>query len=96
MIVFILEYLFIFLTGATLGWCLELIYRRYFGLARKWINPGFLSGPYLPLYGTGMCLLYIVCSIQMALPLRIAVFALIPIGNLKPKYYCNKCKNEIK
>lgn len=26
----------------------------------------------------------------------IAVFALIPIGNLKPKYYCNKCKNEIK
>lgn len=80
MIVFILEYLFIFLTGATLGWCLELIYRRYFGLARKWINPGFLSGPYLPLYGTGMCLLYIVCNIQMPLSLRMAIFATITTG----------------
>ena len=26
----------------------------------------------------------------------IAVFALIPLGNLKPKYYCKKCKKELK
>lgn len=78
--VFILEYLFIFITGAIIGWSLELIYRRYFGLSRKWMNPGFLSGPYLPLYGTGVCLLYILCRIQMALPLRVILFALLTTG----------------
>lgn len=77
MIIFILEYLFMFLTGSIIGWCLEVVYRRYFGLARKWINPGFLSGPYLPLYGTGVCLLYIICNITMPLPLRILLFAFV-------------------
>ena len=26
----------------------------------------------------------------------IAIFIVIPLGNLKPKYYCNNCKEEIK
>lgn len=80
MIKFILEYLFLFLTGATLGWGLEVIYRRYFGKARKWINPGFLSGPYLPLYGTGVCLLYIVSELPLSLGFKIVLFALITTG----------------
>lgn len=75
MIKFILEYLFIFITGATLGWVLEVFYRRYFGKARRWINPGFLSGPFLPLYGTGVCLLYIISEVQLVMGLRIVLFA---------------------
>lgn len=28
--------------------------------------------------------------------ITLSVFAAIPLGNIKPKYYCNKCKEEIK
>lgn len=44
---------FLFFIGSTLGWCLEVLFRRFFS-AKKWINPGFLTGPYLPLYGFGV------------------------------------------
>lgn len=47
-----LEFVFIFYGGCTLGWILELIYRRI--AHGKWVNPGFLIGPYLPIYGFGL------------------------------------------
>lgn len=56
---------FLFFIGATLGWVLELLFRRFFSSAnpeRKWINPGFCVGPYLPLYGCGLCFLYLIAS----------------------------------
>lgn len=59
-----------------MGWFLEVFFRRYFGGARKWINPGFLSGPYLPLYGTGLCLLYMISSSSIAIWLKIVLFAI--------------------
>lgn len=43
---------FIFFIGSVLGWIIELIFRRiYHG---KLVNPGFLTGPYLPIYGFGL------------------------------------------
>lgn len=77
MIIYILQYLFVFLTGALMGWVLEVFYRRYFGKARRWINPGFLSGPYLPLYGTGVSLLYFVSDLQLHMGWKILLFAVI-------------------
>ncbi len=51
---------FLFLTGSFLGWCIEVVFRR---LAHgKWINPGFLTGPALPLYGFGLVLMYLLCG----------------------------------
>lgn len=53
--------------GSLIGWCLEVVYRRFFSGAnpeRRWINPGFLTGPYLPLYGFGLTLLYIIASCE--------------------------------
>lgn len=44
---------FLFFIGSTSGWVLEVLFRR-FCTAKKWINPGFLTGPYLPLYGFGV------------------------------------------
>lgn len=44
---------FLFFLGSMLGWVLEVFFRRFFS-AKKWINPGFLTGPYLPLYGFGV------------------------------------------
>lgn len=52
----------IYIIGATAGWITELIFRRI--VHKKWINPGFLVGPGLPLYGTGTILLYIICSMD--------------------------------
>ena len=57
------QYLFLFFAGAFAGWIIELFFRRFVS-AKKWINPGFLSGPYLPLYGTGTVVLFAVCSMS--------------------------------
>ena len=56
----ILEVLFVFAFCACFGWCLEVCYRSY--NAKKFINPGFLSGCYLPVYGFGGTALYYGCS----------------------------------
>jgi uncharacterized membrane protein len=48
----------LFAFGATFGWVLELLFRRFYS-SHKWINPGFLVGPYLPLYGFGVAILFI-------------------------------------
>ncbi len=48
---------FLFFVGSVLGWITEVLFRRFFS-AKKWINPGFLTGPYLPLYGFGVVFLY--------------------------------------
>ena len=54
---------FLFMLGSLLGWVLELLFRRFFS-AKKWINPGFLTGPYLPIYGFGVSLLFLICSVD--------------------------------
>ena len=51
----ILNFIFIFYIGSTIGWLVELIFRRI--VHGKWVNPGFLIGPYLPIYGFGLCAL---------------------------------------
>ena len=51
----ILNFIFIFYIGSTIGWVVELIFRRI--VHGKWVNPGFLIGPYLPIYGFGLCAL---------------------------------------
>ena len=49
----------IFVIGGSLGWVIELFFRRW--AHKKWVNPGFLVGPCLPLYGTGLVVLYLLC-----------------------------------
>ena len=59
---------FLFLFGSVLGWIIELIFKRFFLLSNtehKWINPGFLRGPYLPIYGFSLCILYYLSKIQL-------------------------------
>ncbi len=47
---FILTVSFLFLTGSLAGWVIEVFFRRTVS-QKRWMNPGFLNGPYLPLYG---------------------------------------------
>lgn len=58
---------FLFFVGSSIGWCIEVLFRRIF-TAKKWINPGFLTGPYLPLYGFGVAGLFLICEIPINTP----------------------------
>ena len=51
----VLDFIFIFYIGSTIGWILELFFRRI--VHGFWVNPGSLIGPYLPIYGFGLCAL---------------------------------------
>lgn len=55
---------FLFYIGSSFGWFLELFYRRL--ISKKWINPGFLTGPYLPIYGVGLCLLFLLSLMDVS------------------------------
>ncbi len=55
---------FLFFIGSVSGWVLELLYRNLTSHHEKWINPGFCTGPYVPLYGFGLCILYLLASLE--------------------------------
>ncbi len=66
----------LFAVGAVIGWCIELVFRRLF-TAKKWINPGFLNGPYLPLYGFGTVILYEISDLPLAVGWKIVLFGVL-------------------
>lgn len=47
----------LFAIGGFGGFVLELFFRRYVS-QKRWVKPGFLAGPFIPLYGFGMAMLY--------------------------------------
>lgn len=55
---------FLFFVGSIFGWILELFFRRFANPEKKWINPGFCAGPYLPIYGFGLTVLYLLVSVE--------------------------------
>lgn len=62
----LLIFAFLFFIGSCIGWVLELFFRKFISLnnpTRKWINPGFLAGPCLPLYGFGLFGMFVVSHI---------------------------------
>lgn len=64
---FFLILAFLFWIGSVAGWGMEVLFRRFFSSAnpeRRWINPGFCTGPYLPLYGFGLCILYLIAGLE--------------------------------
>lgn len=48
----LVTFLWLFVIYAFLGWCLEVIYATVH--TGKFVNRGFLNGPYCPIYGVGM------------------------------------------
>lgn len=59
---------YLFFIGSVAGWCMEVVFRRHFSGGanpeKKWINPGFCTGPYLPIYGCGLCALYLLAGLE--------------------------------
>ena len=76
---------YLFFIGSVLGWVLELFFRKFFSGSNpehKWINPGFCTGPYVPLYGFGLCILYLLASLgeRTGLAVRIGGKALLVLA----------------
>ena len=68
---------FLFFIGSLCGWVIELLFRRFFSKnnpLHKWINPGFCTGPYLPIYGFGLCALYLLAHTEQSLGFENAAF----------------------
>ena len=66
---FFLVITFLFFAGSIIGWGIELVFRRFFSKnnpERKWINPGFLTGPYLPLYGFSLVILFLLTFMDVS------------------------------
>ena len=69
----LLQLAFLFFMGSVIGWGLEVLFRRFVSYTnpeRKWINPGFCTGPYLPLYGFCLCALYLIASLENVIPIE--------------------------
>ncbi|MBQ8141914.1 MAG: putative ABC transporter permease [Bacilli bacterium] len=64
MTIFLL-YLFLFIVGSLSGWIIEVFFRRFFS-AKKWVNPGFMKGPWLPLYGFGVIVMFTMCYLVVS------------------------------
>lgn len=76
----ILTFLFMFIVGCMLGYVLEVFFRRFVS-AKKWVNPGFMSGPWLPLYGFGLVIMFIISYLILSLmPSNMKFYN--PTGNL--------------
>lgn len=76
------ELAFLFMLGSVSGWIMELFFRRFVSM-KKWINPGFLNGPYLPMYGCGTVLLFGACFIPLP---RWAIILILTSGLILLEY----------
>lgn len=93
---FSLPHAFLFFLGSVLGWVLDLFFCRFLSHnnpQRKLLNLGFCVGPYLSLYETGLCLLYLITLLlyrQQIIPdlfgNRVLLFLLMAFGMTAIEY----------
>lgn len=64
----------LFVIASILGWLLEISYRSFFN--RQLMNPGFLNGPFLPIYGFGAILIFVGHTLlgDSSLLIRVAIY----------------------
>ena len=71
----------LFVIGSSVGYIIELFYRRFVS-RKKWMNPGFLTGPYLPIYGIGVLMLFLISNINIPISNKVIdiILKIILIG----------------
>lgn len=74
-------YFLLFITYAFLGWCMEVIGKliQY----RRFINRGFLIGPYCPIYGYGAILITFLLKKYTDDPITLFIMAILVCGILE-------------
>ena len=76
------SYLLLFFTASFLGWCMEVICKLIqFG---RFINRGFLIGPWCPIYGFGTVLITLLLSKFTDDPLAVFALAMLLCGPAGP------------
>ena len=75
-----LKILFIFSFASLLGWFIETAYRSI--MSKKIVNPGFMGGCVVPIYGFGAIILYFVCGLSLKIdflynPILVIVISVI-------------------
>jgi uncharacterized membrane protein len=69
--------MFLFLTGSIAGWCIEVGFRSYYDGSLN--IPGFLFGPYCPIYGTGLLIITFMCNHRYPLISFFKIFVLTSV-----------------
>ena len=74
-------YFLLFLTYSFVGWCMEVTAKliQY----KRFINRGFLIGPYCPIYGTGAILITFLLKRYISDPFVLFVMAILVCGILE-------------
>jgi uncharacterized membrane protein len=69
--------MFLFVTGSVAGWCLEVGFRSYYDGSLR--IPGFLFGPYCPIYGAGLLIITYLCNHRYTLVAFLEIFVLTSV-----------------
>lgn len=74
-------YFLLFIIYAVMGWCLEVIGKLI--ETRKFVNRGFLIGPYCPIYGYGAILITFLLKKYTDDPIALFIMAILVCGVLE-------------
>src|SRR5574344_383227 len=74
-------YFLLFFTYSVIGWCNEVIRGFYF--EHKFVNRGFLIGPYCPIYGFGAIIITLFLNKYLNDPLILFVMAMVDCSVLE-------------
>ena len=74
-------YFFLFLIYAIMGWCMEVVWGYI--QTKKWVNRGFLIGPYCPIYGCGGLIITLCLSNYTDNPFAIFCMSIVLCGILE-------------
>jgi len=77
----VLYYVLLFFVGAVLGWCMEVVCKLF--QFHRFINRGFLIGPYCPIYGFGTALLTALLTRFTQDPFAVFGLAILICGTLE-------------
>ncbi|MFQ8687119.1 MAG: putative ABC transporter permease [Lachnospirales bacterium] len=79
----VLTFFMIFYIYCFLGWCFESTYVSI--KSKKWVNRGFMKGPFLPIYGVGAVIILFATVPAMSNPFLVYVLSVISATVLE---YC--------
>lgn len=76
----LLKYLFIFCMFSVVGWVIELVFRSICN--KKIINPGFMTGCVLPIYGFGAIILSVISNLFLNIDCDYKAFIVFSLSML--------------
>ena len=80
--IYLFRFATFFMIGSAGGWVVELFFRHIVMRCKgknRWVNPGFLAGPCLPIYGFGLSILYFMSYFGDMLPIENSILKTLVI-----------------